>query len=50
MSSDDIAIKVPYLGKCYQIYDNPRDRNYSVPLFFKEGCNTYPLQGGLPVE
>ncbi len=22
----DIAIKVPYLSKCYQIYDNPRDR------------------------
>ena len=22
----DIAIKVPYLGQCYPIYDNPRDR------------------------
>lgn len=26
MSSDDIAIRVSNLGKCYQIYDNPRDR------------------------
>ncbi|MHB8843596.1 MAG: ABC transporter ATP-binding protein [Nitrospirota bacterium] len=26
MSSDDIAIRVSDLGKCYQIYDNPRDR------------------------
>jgi len=22
----DIAIKVPYLSKCYPIYENPRDR------------------------
>ena len=22
----DIAIKVPYLSKCYHIYDNPSDR------------------------
>jgi lipopolysaccharide transport system ATP-binding protein len=22
----DIAIKVPYLSKCYHIYENPRDR------------------------
>jgi len=26
MSSDDIAIRVSNLSKCYQIYDNPRDR------------------------
>jgi len=26
MSTDDIAIKVKNLSKCYQIYDNPRDR------------------------
>ncbi|MDP3330442.1 MAG: ABC transporter ATP-binding protein [Methylococcaceae bacterium] len=26
MSTDDIAIKVENLSKCYQIYDNPRDR------------------------
>jgi len=26
MSSDDIAIRVEGLGKCYEIYDNPRDR------------------------
>jgi len=26
MSSDDIAIRLSNLGKCYQIYDNPRDR------------------------
>jgi len=26
MSSEDIAIRVSNLAKCYQIYDNPRDR------------------------
>ena len=26
MSSNDIAIRVSNLGKCYEIYDNPRDR------------------------
>ncbi len=26
MSSDDVAIRVENLSKCYQIYDNPRDR------------------------
>ena len=26
MSSNEIAIKVHSLSKCYQIYDNPRDR------------------------
>jgi len=26
MSSEDIAIRVSNLSKCYQIYDNPRDR------------------------
>lgn len=26
MSSDDIAIRVSHLGKCYAIYDAPRDR------------------------
>ena len=26
VGSDDVAIRVQNLGKCYQIYDNPRDR------------------------
>lgn len=26
MSSNDIAIRVESLGKCYQVYENPRDR------------------------
>ncbi len=31
----DIAIKVPYLSKCCQIYDNPRDRlkQFVAPRF-----------------
>jgi len=26
MSSENIAIRISNLSKCYQIYDNPRDR------------------------
>lgn len=35
MSSNDIAIRVQNLSKCYQIYDNPRDRlkQFLVPRF-----------------
>jgi len=46
MSSDDVAIRVSNLGKCYQIYDTPRDRlkQFVVPRlqrFFRQSPNLY---------
>lgn len=37
MSSNDIAIRVQGLGKCYQIYDAPRDRlkQFVLPRFLR---------------
>lgn len=37
MSSDEIAIRVSNLSKCYEIYDNPRDRlkQFAGPLLQK---------------
>jgi lipopolysaccharide transport system ATP-binding protein len=46
MSSDDVAIQVSNLGKCYQIYDTPRDRlkQFVVPRlqrFFGQSPRQY---------
>ena len=39
MSSNDIAIRVKNLSKCYQIYDTPRDR---LKQFVLPACNAWP--------
>ena len=42
MSSDDVAIRVSNLSKCYQIYNAPRDRlkQYVAPLLQRMGGQT----------
>ena len=46
MSSNNIAIQVSNLGKCYEIYNNPRDRlrqfiNPRLQMFFRQAPRQY---------
>jgi lipopolysaccharide transport system ATP-binding protein len=46
MSSNDVAIQVSNLGKCYEIYNNPRDRlkQFIVPNLQRLARRPYPKQ------